>query len=83
MTTTRRTYLRRVMEMAHAWRRSVRCTMAEALRTAWRRIKLETAPVVRIRHLKSVCPTSNRLAGARYGRTRDWQAGRQIASVGY
>ncbi len=81
MTTSRRETLRTIMQMAWSWRRAVGCSMADALRTAWRKAKQAAAPVQPIVYLKSpiLSPTSNRFAGQRYGRVRDWQAGRQVA----
>lgn len=85
MTTARRTVLSEIMSAAWTWRRAIGCTMAEALRTAWRRWKADQRGFVRIVTLRSPIksPTTNRLAVGPYARTRDWEAGRMIARFGY
>ena len=44
MTLTRREALCQIMFVAPSWRRQIGCSMAEALRTAWRAAKAKMAP---------------------------------------
>ena len=52
MTPTRREQMRQIMMVAHSWRRQIGCSMAEAMRTAWRAAKAKMAAPVKMHRVK-------------------------------
>ena len=52
MTTTRREQMRQIMMVAHSWKRQIGCSMAEAMRTAWRAAKIKMAAPVKVHRVK-------------------------------
>jgi len=85
MTVERKAQMSKIMGIAHNWRRQIGCTLSEALKVAWGHVKASMRPRLPITYLKSpvYSPTSWRLAAQPYGRTRDRQAGRSMARVGW
>ena len=86
MTTGRREQMRQIMLVAHSWRRQIGCSMAEAMRTAWRAAKAKMAVPVKVHRVKpytrpAVSPiASTAFVVGRYNARRSAWMGSKIAT---
>ncbi len=86
MLPSRREALRQIMLVAHSWKRQIGCSMAEALRTAWRAAKIKMAAPVKVHRVKPyarpvVSPlTATAFVLGRYNSKRSAWMGSKVAT---